>query len=122
MITLDLARKLKEAGLEIKCWDCELFWIPDIEEAMYVTGDKPSDEYIWLPRLDQLLKEIMNFGYGYRIGTIPYITDRQRYYCIVFKSDWGAETCNRHEESTFTSQEDAVAKALLRIISSVKSD
>lgn len=59
MISLDLARKLKEAGLKPAHDECEQYWIAEVEEVMHVSREyAPEPDDIWIPRLDQLLKEI----------------------------------------------------------------
>lgn len=72
MISLETARKLKEAGLQ---WEPQMgdFWIkedkPDfirvVEYRPSGKYDKPLKNVVWIPRLDQLLAEIEKRGYRY---------------------------------------------------------
>jgi len=69
VISLETAKKLKEAGLE---WETETgdLWIqPDYPEYLRAVdydptghGD-PLEKNIWIPRLDQLLTEIEKRGW-----------------------------------------------------------
>ena len=64
MISIDLAKKLKDAGLKPVCTDLELFWLAEVGEVMYAgAGYEPEPEDVWLPRLDRLLAEIERRGW-----------------------------------------------------------
>ena len=69
MLSVETARKLKEAGLkvEVKIGDSfynldqqliETFYSDIVMQALYFLTDDACDRIIWLPRLDQLLAEI----------------------------------------------------------------
>lgn len=77
MISLEIARKLKEAGLEWEPQEGDLVYHSEAEESFNITAGDMEDfvqatridkEYaysiaIFLPRLDQLLAEIEKLGY-----------------------------------------------------------
>jgi len=69
VISIELARELKEAGLKPVCGECESFWIAEVDEEMYINGNySPEPDDVWLPRLDQLLTEIEKQGWYWEIG------------------------------------------------------
>lgn len=115
MISIELARKLKEAGLR---------WVPglgDMFVADYDNGLGPTllkvvhsddfgfadDALIFLPRLDQLLAEIEKRGYGWEIWT----TSIGLYSAWI---DYGNYVV--HEIRGNETPEDAAARALLWIL------
>jgi hypothetical protein len=113
MLSLELARKLKEAGLKPECADFELFWLSEVGEVMHVVGYEPEPEDVWLPGLDRLLAEI----------------ERRGWYVAIQKLDYGYEAFlyeNRQEEGPWlvwdnqagpaSSWEDAAGEALLWIL------
>jgi hypothetical protein len=70
MISLEMAKKLKDAGL---LWDPQDGdWSHDPYRNQKIIMHNPSplndfDMYTWFPRLDQLLTEIELREYGYRL-------------------------------------------------------
>lgn len=92
MISLEMARKLKEAGLEWEPQKGDLVYHDEAEESFNITAGDMEDfvqasridkEYaysiaIFLPRLDQLLAEIEKRGYKWFAET-----DTERYFIRV---------------------------------------
>jgi len=88
MISLEIARKLKEAGLVWEPQKGDLVYHDEAEESFNITAGDMEDfvratridkEYaysiaIFLPRLDQLLAEIRELGYKWFMET-----DTERY-------------------------------------------
>ena len=82
MISLELAKKLKEAGLEWEPQEGDAYHdsasdtiyysqYPPLESANYI-------RFTWLARLDQLLAEIRELGYKWFVET-----DTERYFIRV---------------------------------------
>lgn len=104
MISLDLAKRLKEAGLEwepkigdfawykehqgvIICIDSRILIIQwsDLGRCYsdFWAGDAlPPENMLFLPRLDQLLAEIERRGYGYDLHTLT-TNHEHKYYCAI---------------------------------------
>jgi hypothetical protein len=112
VISLDLAKKLKEAGLKPVCTDLELFWLAGVGEVMYAgPGYEPEPEDVWLPRLDRLLAEIERRGYRWHL--YPYklpINSKSTYACELA---YGDNTFFVYKGDT---PEDAAGSALLAIL------
>lgn len=121
MISLDLGRRLKEAGLE---WEPKLgdkygfktdrgqleFLICSKRDIVKISEYKVFKIY-WLPRLDELLAEIERRGYRWHLYpyTLP-INNKTTYACEVMYGD------NTFFVYTGDSPEDAVGFALIRIL------
>lgn len=75
MITLDTARKLKDAGLVWRLERGDMFHSEDADGIYVADGDRMMDleEDIWLPRLDQILAEIE--GRGHVWDVFPVVID-----------------------------------------------
>ena len=94
MISLEKAKKLKEAGLVWEPQEGDLVYHSEAEDYFYITTDDMEDyvqatridkEYaysiaIFLPRLDQLLAEIEKRGYKWFLET-----DRETYFIRIIK-------------------------------------
>jgi len=121
MISLELAKKLKNAGLRWvpKRGDWCYFEDVGLIQPLLVTSYKAKhwlndeDDIIWLPRLDQLLAEIEKRGYYPHIAKMPtgecisspYRVDENGYYYEVVAAERKADT-----------PEDAAGQALLWIL------
>jgi len=124
MISLELAGKLKSAGLE---WETEQFdmylfklgegipeqvgclWDKTSEDEGFFWNVRDDDRVTWLPRLDQLLTEITKRGYGYVLESTAHLG-----HCIsLWHPNPDVSCCNVEQED---SAEDAAAKALLWIL------
>lgn len=92
MISLELAKKLKDAGLK---------WSPKM-------GDFYHDvDMVWLPKLDQMLKEIMRQGYLFKLSN---------YNDGTILIDFWKDDYNLVEGLLDDTLEDAVASALISIL------
>jgi len=59
VLSLELAKKLKDSGLRPEAGNVSFFWIAEVDEIMWVDPIyEPEDDDVWIPRLDQLLNEI----------------------------------------------------------------
>ena len=70
MISLELAKKLKEAGLEWKPKKGDFYGVFGTNSIELITIDRNDivpRNIIWLPSLDQLLAEIEKRGYGWKL-------------------------------------------------------
>ena len=107
MISFEIAKKLKAAGLkwEPKHGDCyaETNGLIDLYWSMTVKSPEDTRLQIWLPRLDQLLSEIENRGYGWDLRAIA---------CDEYRCD----LLNSHYMFSAMSPEKAAADALLWIL------
>ena len=115
MLSLELAKRLKELGLE---------WEPQrgdqYRELLYkrltqIYDADPKNEYrikdsVWLPRLDQLLAEIEKRGYAWELSVDE--ADKPPYAICFFS------TPREIGQKWFTadSPEEAAAKALIWIL------
>lgn len=97
MLSIETAKKLKDAGL---------VWNPDIGDIFFI-----EEEWLFAPRLDQLLAEIEKRGYGWKLEKFhAYNLRRMQIYKIndllgCFEAD---------------SPEEAAAQALLWILEQKK--
>ena len=117
MISLEMARKLKDAGLEWEPKINDFFKGPygidvvfvlevNIDSVLSVNGKEFADTvYIWLPRLDQLLAEIEKCAYEW---CLEQARDKYRL------SLWFDQACVY--EFRASTPEDAAAQALLWIL------
>ncbi|MBA1335874.1 MAG: hypothetical protein HPY66_1692 [Firmicutes bacterium] len=130
MISLDLAKKLKEAGMKweepkegdwftFRVWNpcvVHLDWMPfGLDDEVVTTFPsvvrQHCDECIWLPRLDQLLADIELEGRGYRMEHLP----AGRFYkCIIVRG--GDELDFKRKSFRARTPEDAAGQALLWIL------
>ena len=128
MISLEMARKLRDAGLE---WEplagdfyswCGRNWLVDFCQTSQaeILASQP-DPALWLPRLDQLLAEIEKRGWEWTIYSATpenvksvdiyeVIADEKLYHCSVAQDKLG-HISGRH------TPDDAAAEALLWILS-----
>ena len=134
MINLEMARKLKEAGLEWEPQKGDLVYHSEAEESFNITAGDMEDfvqatridkEYaysiaIFLPRLDQLLAEIEKRGYSWEMRTVIDESQSVRfnakniaYWIHVWKT--GHIEWEDGFKRTFTSPSNAAASALLWI-------
>lgn len=111
MISLELAKKLKEAGLEWEPQEGDAYHdsasdtiyysqYPPLESANYI-------RFTWLARLDQLLAEIRELGYKWFVET-----DTERYFIRVIE----IKKPNNFHVIFSDSPTDAAASALLWIL------
>ncbi len=120
-LLIEKARELKEAGLKwswkpgdffVLCWEEN----PETESAIRVcykgfSGDYYGDkEDIWIPRLDQLLEEIMVRSYRIKLESFIGVF-KNRDYCVTV--DAGRK---RKAFWSRSSLEDATADALLWLL------
>jgi hypothetical protein len=119
MISLELARKLKEAGLEWEPQMYDFFTMIILEKPIIAcVTDKwtldsvrkevlefKGERRLFLPRLDQLLAEIEKRGYTWSLE----LTDEGKYVINIFKGAQGV--CCKIADSP----EEAAAEALLWI-------
>lgn len=112
MISIDLAKKLKEAGLKPECPDFELFWLAEVGEIMYAgAGYEPEPEDVWLPGLDGLLGEIERRGCWWHLYPCKLsVTGKSTYACELA---YGYNTYFVYKGDT---PEDATGYALLWIL------
>ncbi len=120
MISLEIARKLKEAGLVWEPQKGDLVYHDEAEESFNITAGDMEDfvqatridkEYaysiaIFLPRLDQLLAEIEKLGYKWLAET-----DTERYFIRVVE----IKKPNNSHVVFLDTPEEAAASALLWI-------
>lgn len=121
-ITLELARKLKEAGLRWEPKRGDWCYLEDagLTEPLLVTSYKSKgwvndeDDIVWLPRLSQLLAEIEKRGYRWDIGNLGGFGDNEEKVCIGL---FGWDT-RQYVKGQFYADtpEDAAGKALLWIL------
>jgi len=124
LISLELARKLKEAGLE---------WEPKNGDSFYWRGSlgvytisvtslwaEKNEEVIFAPRLDQLLAKIEKWGYSWEMRTVIDESQSVRfnakniaYWIHVWKT--GHIEWEDGFKRAFTSPEEAAAVALIWI-------
>lgn len=128
MLSLELARKLKEAGLP---WNVTIYDFCYYQERLYVVTFAFIDKVIisagvrvdiskcvFAPRLDQLLAEIEQQGYSWHLYTytLP-IAKTTSYACEVFKFGKPIFTSNGCTfAGSSTGPEDATAQALIWIL------
>lgn len=139
MISLELARKLKEAGLEWEPKELDCISAPadvcasaylgkeEMEEIQSFSNEEMKtlqEKIVWLPRLDQLLAEIERRGYGYDLHTLT-TNHEHKYYCAIkllecacgYRIDnisWGPFKADNPE--------DAAAKALIWVLERKKGE
>ena len=134
MISLEKAKKLKEAGLTWEPQEGDLVCHSEAEDYFYITTDDMEDyvqatridkEYaysiaIFLPRLDQLLAEIEKRGYSWEMRTVIDESQSVRfnakniaYWIHVWKT--GHIEWEDGFKRAFTSPSNAAASALLWI-------
>lgn len=109
MISLELARKLKEAGLEWEPQRGDWYYFGDDGELhlLRVATPRPVPEVVYFaPRLDQLLAEIRELGYKWFVET-----DTERYFIRVIE----IKKPNNFHVIFSDSPTDAAASALLWI-------
>lgn len=112
MLSLDLARKLRDAGLVWRLERGDMFHSEDADGIYVADGDRMMDLEgdLWLPRLDQLLAEIEARGYEYR-QEYKKAYGLNDYHCLISEKGkdkyfgWGADT-----------PEEAAGLALLHIL------
>ena len=123
MISLELSKKLKEAGLEWepqigdmfywqngKDWGIDALTSEDVNDRLDETKDF-IEERVWIfaPRLDQLLAEIEKRGYKWFLET-----DRETYFIRIIKPGDTKEPVSF--KAYAKSLVDAAASALLWIL------
>ena len=134
MISLELARKLKEAGLEWEPQMYDFFTMIILEKPIIAcVTDKwtldsvrkevlefKGERRLFLPRLDQLLAEIEKWGYSWEMRTVIDESQSVRfnakniaYWIHVWKT--GHIEWEDGFKRTFTSPSNAAAEALLWI-------
>jgi len=111
MISLEMARKLKDAGLK---------WEPEMGDVYYGRGtlfdwdfallkeEQKTKGIVWAPRLHQILAEIVAQGYGYNLSS-PFRDGK--YDCMVWE-----DGCGPRKIITANTPEQAAAEALLWIL------
>ena len=117
MLSLEMARKLKDAGLK---WEPQQGDFFNWRESTYLF-DKYSYQKrvlseekvsVWLPRLDQLLAEIEKRGY--RVVSGAQHGELGKYTCTIYGHPlWNP---SRAEYFTSNTREEAAAQALLWIL------
>jgi hypothetical protein len=119
MISLETAKALKEAGLEWKPRKFDSYFHPNLRNALINDPHVPKcgikPELIFVPRLDQLLKEIEKRGWEWELGILT-LNDGRTYMIDVAleelikteSEDWMSFVANSPEE--------AAAQALLWIL------
>ncbi len=124
-VSLEMAKKLKEAGLQhqIVYGDWYLAWLPTEETYLQkpvlydYTAYGPYEEDIWLPTLSDLLEWLEGRGYVVDI-TQPLIFEKDSPYFIC--DIWEKSTISEYWEHVGTfeanSREDAAAKAVLWVL------
>lgn len=126
MISLEMAKQLKEAGLGWEPKIADFHWQEDESEMRIVqyTPEKNKElakKCIWRPRLDQLLEEIEKRGY-----CVDIVQFRSMYECLLWEFDkkilnWVPLEELAHENSADT-RENATAKVLLWILRGGQGD
>jgi hypothetical protein len=58
VLSLELARKLKDLGLNWQPEVGDTYWRNEADTLMLYCGADPAEDDVWIPRLDQLLTEI----------------------------------------------------------------
>jgi hypothetical protein len=114
-VSLDMARRLKEAGLkwEPKENDIMVTPVPDDSERLVYTLLPPRIVYVnqerctWLPTLSDLLDELEARGWVYSFGPMS----DSKAICL-WRRDWERPT----ERFEAASNEDAAAQALLWVL------
>lgn len=129
MISLELAKKLKEAGLEWEPKQGDFYWFvtPDESQTGFVQSNRGAEgfkahvdrcrgivcTYVFAPRLDQLLAEIEKRGFIWALDVSATNGNKVIGYAmnIATSLDWEDE-----EEFRSDSPEEAAASALLWIL------
>lgn len=124
MIGLELAKKLKEAGLEWEPQRGDWYYFGDDGELhlLRVATPRPVPEVVYsAPRLDQLLAEIEKWGYSWEMRTVIDESQSVRfnakniaYWIHVWKT--GHIEWEDGFKRAFTSPSNASASALLWIL------
>jgi len=114
MISLELAKKLKNAGLRWEPKNGDFFTTPGTNLIQCAITPIRNIEYatskvVWLPRLDQLLAEIEKRGYVYDLH-FSVLSGIRCYWCVLKQDD-----CCWYAKSADT-PEDAAGQALLWIL------
>ena len=135
MISLELAEKLKNAGLIwkpqkgdnvflknlINEWKTEQIVSRVFPHTVQMNGwgqlhTRQFKDCLFRPRLDQLLAEIERQGYWYKQGNaIPIPSCPYKYYCEIWQTNKSGEELCYHEFAE-NSPEEAVGQALLWIL------
>ncbi len=136
MISFETAKALKEAGLE---WEPKLgdlfntlecieagntsfcIWDEEIQEAYDTSGadiDGMHKGSLWLPRLDQLLAEIVKNIWGCRLSVLWIEDFPKGYECLLSRTEETEEGKWEEFAQRFVtaSPEEAAAQALLWIL------
>lgn len=129
MISLEIAKKLKEAGLEWEPKQGDFYWFvtPDESRIGFVQNNRGAEgfkahvdrcrgivcTYVFAPRLDQLLAEIEKRGFIWALDVSATNGNKVIGYAmnIATSLDWEDE-----EEFRSDSPEEAAASALLWIL------
>jgi hypothetical protein len=123
-VSLEMAKKLKEAGLQhqIVYGDWYLAWLPTEETYLQkpvlydYTAYGPYEEDIWLPTLSDLLEWLEERGYYWSMHRIVWGDGTNKYLTTVYEMD--VQTGHLEEVQRFVSNtpEDTVAKAVLLLL------
>lgn len=122
MISIELAEKFKEAGLEWNPQAGDFYCYPNGEFSGCFAIGGPLSDYnnskyrgiqLWLPRLDQLLAEGEKLGY--RISVEP--EEQNKWYSeVTLWDDEGLGLAWKYSSDSFFAPEDAAAHALLWVL------
>jgi len=128
-VSLELARKLKEAGLRWEPKICDLYYSPDApngwenipirvlhENYELLKQEQKEKGILWAPRLDQLLAEIEAQRYQW---SLHYIADFNRYHVFlkILKNNLPMEDFLRIDYDVYAdTPEDTTGQALLWIL------
>lgn len=110
MLSLEKAVALKKAGLRWTPQPGDLYSPADVPGEVFVCDGNvvPGPDDVWLPRLDQLLREIEKRGYGYSLDCFPGKGKRI--------SIWKDDDFEDIEHFVASTPGDAIADALIWIL------
>jgi len=130
MLSIELAKKLKDAGLKWEPrigdafywhngngWEIDALNHADINDYLVETEDIIEEGLlIFAPRLDQLLTEIEKRGYIVETDG-PYISDNEKsYLCCFDNSQYDSPCCDWCESFWRATREESVAQSLIWIL------
>jgi len=123
MISLETARKLKEAGLKWERQIGDFLWsqYTSSNRGVLLIREDENEEYpgdtiqTWLPRLDQMLAEIEKLGYEWELGILT-LNDGRTYMIDVALEELIKTESEEWKSFVANSPEEATAQVLLWIL------
>ena len=117
MLSLELAKRLKELGLKWEPQRGDQYRVLLYKRLTQIYDADPKNEYrikdsVWLPRLDQLLAEIEERGYWWVLSHIAFERGVYKYEMVVSKK----HSLQKDEIFIADSPTEATAQALIWIL------